>query len=153
MTIPEPADVEAALIAALREDGTLQSLLAPSVLHDDATPAVWEVWAPEQQKEPYITLFGDYTAGDSPWALRTGTVDVHIWGRGPGHNEVRKIRDAVVRAVDRRMFFSDRTGHSIRVFAGADSPVSEDEPSQVHWLQALEVRFWRQADLEAMINE
>ena len=81
----EPVCIEEALIAALRQDAALRELLAPSPLHDDATPGVWEAWAPEQQAEPYLTLVGDYAPAETPWALRTGTVDVHIWDRGPGY--------------------------------------------------------------------
>ena len=149
----EPEDIEAALVARLRQDEALRELLAPSPIHDDGTPGVWEAWAPEQQQEPYVTMQGDYAPAGSPWALRTGTVDVHIWDRGPGYGNARKIRDAVVQALDRRTLTSEQTGHSLRVYAGADAPVSDDQPGQVHWLQALDVRYWRQADLEAMTDE
>jgi hypothetical protein len=105
ITTRNPATpIQRAIVARLRADTTLVTLLAPIKGVSPATPAVVDQ-PPEGQPKPYIRVGDHLSIPDSDHTSRGREVTetVHIWTQTRSNAQGQQIADAVAASLDHKV--------------------------------------------------
>jgi len=135
----------------LIDNDPLKAMLASAIFDEDA-PAIYDSWAEQDVKFPYIVITYRFPAGDH-WAKKSGIANVDIFTKGNSSVEAENIKERVMKLWDRRRFESEESGPAIRVYSNSDGVIPEDTPNVVHWNIEFNVVFWRKAFISQLMGE
>ncbi len=131
----------------LIDDYELASLLAST---PDGQPAIFRNWVSSHAR-PYVSIMYQ-TMRSSHWAIRRGPLDLDIFADGPSTVRAEQIRDRIVFVLDRLIVPSMNSPDLLRLYLNTDGEVPTASPEVAHWNVQFEVRFYRQAFVEALLS-
>lgn len=133
--------IKTTIYQALATDVTLGNVLAR---HKAAPskPAVYEGWAAEDTRKPYICLTYSEVESDH-WAKRDSAVLVDIFSENSS-TEAEWIRNRIIKILDRQVLH-DTDDRYVRCYLDADQIIDDENPDICHWNVEFSALYWRES--------
>ncbi len=127
----------------LTADTALQTLMGGTVV-------IHPQWQSADTPKPYIVQTLDMRSTDAPWPLRNGTLQLHLWSGTPDAGQILKMRERIVVLLENRHFATSEVNSCrCRLFSEGFVP---DEPGVWHFVIQFNLRLYKSAEAEAIIN-
>jgi len=113
------------------------------------TVSLYPQWMPADTPKPYIVQMVEMIATDAPFALRSGSLTLHLWDDSTNADKILEMRNRIMELLENKMFSTSDV--NCRCWLYSDGFVT-DEPDIWHFVIVFALRIYKSSEAEEIVG-